>query len=490
MAINIREVERNQLFLMPPSVADWLPEAHLAWFVLDVVDELDLGAFYAAHRDDGRGGASYAPALMLAVLIYAYCTGERSSRRIERRLVEDVAYRVLAANQTPDHATIARFRSRHEEAIAELFAQVLGLCVRAGIVDAGLVAIDGTKIAANASQGANRTRRQLVDEILAEADRIDAEEDRLFGERRGDELPEEWSDRSDRRSRIKEALRQLDAAGPADHAARVALREEHAAATGHRPRGPALHLDSRRGRTTRRANTTDPDSRTMSTAGRAGRSYVQGFNAQAAATADQVIVAAEVTKDTSDVRQFIPLVKAVTENLTAAGHENPVGTFVADAGYWSTANALIETQSEVLIPTVAAKRAITDLDDPRLTEREVVIERVDRGELTLKDAGKELGLTGVRVRQLLDTHRGERPDHVRVRIAMNARLADEQVAARYAKRKQTIEPVFGNIKENQGYRRFHRRGLGAVTSEWRLICAAHNLLKLNRMVPSVSWVAG
>jgi transposase len=474
---------------MPPSVADWLPEDHLAWFVLDVVEELDLSAFYAIHRDDGRGGSSYHPRLMLSVLLFAYCTGERSSRRIERRLVEDVAYRVLAANQAPDHATVARFRRRHEEAIAELFVQVLGLCVTAGIVDSGLVAIDGTKVAANASQGANRTRRQLVEEILAEAEQTDAEEDAAFGERRGDELPEAWSDRTDRRSRIAEALRQLDAEGPADFEMRVAAREQRAAAAGHRPTGPALDPNSRRGKTRRLANTTDPDSRAMSTAGRGTRSYVQGFNAQAAATVDQVIVAAEVTKETNDLRQFVPLVQATNENLSAAGHEATVGTFVADAGYWSTTNALFESGSEVLIPTVVSKKGITDLNDPRQLERQAVVERVDRGELTLRAAGRELGLTGVRMRQLLDTHRGVRPDHVGVRVAMDTRLAEETAAARYAKRKQMIEPVFGNIKENKGYRRFSRRGLNAVRSEWRLICATHNLLKLRRMSPAASCLA-
>ena len=142
--------------LMPPSVREWLPEGHLAFFVLDTVAELDLAAFFAAYRADGRGGSVYDPATMIAVLLYAYCTGERSSRRVERRLVEDVAYRVVAANQQPDHATIARFRARHQDAIAGLFGQVLSLCVRAGLVDAGVIAIDGTKIAANASFFANR----------------------------------------------------------------------------------------------------------------------------------------------------------------------------------------------------------------------------------------------------------------------------------------------------------------------------------------------
>jgi transposase len=188
MAVNVREVDRDQLWLMPPSVADWLPEDHLAFFVLDVVAELDLAEFYAELREDGRGGVSYDPAMMLAVLIYAYCVGERSSRRIERRLLEDVAFRVVAANQCPDHATLARFRARHQEAIAAVFSQVLGLCVTEGLVSAGVVSIDSTKIEANASAWSNRTRRQIAEEILAEAERIDAAEDTKLDERRGGEL--------------------------------------------------------------------------------------------------------------------------------------------------------------------------------------------------------------------------------------------------------------------------------------------------------------
>jgi transposase len=479
MAMNVREVERDQLFLMPPSVADWLPEGHLAWFVLDVVDELDLHGFYASHREDGRGGASYAPALMLAVLVYAYCTGERSSRRIERRLVEDVAYRVLAANQVPDHATVARFRRRHEDAIAELFTQVLGLCVTAGIVDAGLVAIDGTKISANASQGANRSRRQIVEEILADAEQVDAREDQIFGTQRGDELPQQWSDRRDRRSRIAEALRQLNEQ-EGDYEARLAAREKQVLAGGRPLRGRAPEPNSKRTKK-RLANTTDPDSRAMSTAGRGERSFVQGFNAQAAATIDQIVVAAEVTNETNDSRQLRPLVQAATAELVAAGHDSPVGTFVADAGYWSTANALVETDSEVLIATIKPGVGISDPTDPRMVERQAVIKRLDRGEISVRAAAQELGLTPMWVRDLLATRRGKRPDNMGVRTAMDEKLATDEGAANYAKRKQTIEPVFGNIKQNLGYRGFSRRGLGAVQSEWRLICAAHNLLKLRRL---------
>jgi transposase len=216
VAINVRDAERDQLWLMPPSVRDWLPEDHLAWFVLDVVGELELTEFYAPYRADGRGGAVYDPALMLGVLVYAYCLGEHSSRRIERRLVEDVGFRVVGANQCPDHATLARFRARHQDAIAGLFAQVLGLCVAEGLVAAGVVAIDGTKVEANASAWSNRTRRQIADEILAEAARVDAAEDAELGERRGGELPERWANPTDRRARLREALRQLDERGASD----------------------------------------------------------------------------------------------------------------------------------------------------------------------------------------------------------------------------------------------------------------------------------
>ena len=195
MPINLREVDRDQLYLLPPSLTEWLSEDHLAFFILDVVAELDLSAFYADYREDGRGGAAYDPALQLAVLLYAYCVGERSSRRIERRLREDVAFRVVSANQQLDHTTLARFRRRHAEAIAELFSQVLGLCVAAGLVAAGVVSIDGTKMEANASAWANRTRHQLADEILAEAEAADRDEDERFGEARGDELPADWGRR-------------------------------------------------------------------------------------------------------------------------------------------------------------------------------------------------------------------------------------------------------------------------------------------------------
>lgn len=202
MGFNFREADRDQQFLLPPSVRDWLPEGHLAWFVLDVVAELDLMVFRARYRCDGRGGAAYDPAVMVAVLVYAYCVGDRSSRLIERRLVEDVAYRVLAAHAQPDHATIASFRADHEDALRGLFAQVLALCAAAGMVNVGIVTVDGTKIAADASGTANmraealeRALNEEARRIVAEAKARDAAEDETLGPARGDELPAAMAER-------------------------------------------------------------------------------------------------------------------------------------------------------------------------------------------------------------------------------------------------------------------------------------------------------
>ncbi|QUW19709.1 transposase [Agrococcus sp. Marseille-Q4369] len=527
MAVNVRSGDLDQLFLMPPSVRDWLPEDHLAFFVLDTVAELDLTAFYASYPADGRGGAVYDPALMLGVLLYAYCTGERSSRRIERKLVEDVAYRVLAVNQTPDHATLARFRSRHQEAIAALFGQVLGLCVKAGIVDAGMIAIDGTKIAADASFFANRSREDLAAEILDEAEQTDAAEDALFGDRRGDELPAAWSGGRDRRERIRAALDELEREKARDYESRVAERERKEAASGKQLTGPKPRPDTARRAKPRRANTTDPHSRIIPNT---GRGAMQGYNAQTAATAGgQIVVAAEVTVTTNDQPHFVPMATAVTENLADAGHDEPVGTFVADAGYWTAANGTADVGAEVLIATkkpadhraerpddhklsVLAKVNRGELsqrkageilgvsytwvgdmtkryfgkDGPRAgraaeptpAEWLPVIERLNRGEINKREAAGELMVSGTRINSMLAHVRGEAVEPSIARAVMDEKLAEPRGSALYAQRQHTIEPVFGNIKGNLGYRRFTRRGLDAVQSEWRLICAAHNLLKL------------
>src|SRR3954471_14658159 len=210
MAQNFVACDREQELLLPPSLREWLPENHLAWFVIDAVAQLDLTAFHVAYRADGHGRPAHDPAMMVALLLYGYAIGERSSRRLERRCIEDVATRVICANEAPDHTTIARFRQRHETALAELFGEVLALCADAGLVRVGVVAVDGTKVAANAAPQAARDYEQIAREILAEADAVDAEEDARFGEARGDELPPELSTAQGRRGWLREAKRRLD----------------------------------------------------------------------------------------------------------------------------------------------------------------------------------------------------------------------------------------------------------------------------------------
>src|ERR1700691_1467168 len=236
MPQNFLECDREQVFLMPPDPRDWLPDGHLAWFVLASVEEMDLNAFYGSDRQDGWGRAAFEPSMMVALLLYAYARGERSSRGIERRCVEDVAYRVIAAQQKPDHATIARFRARHEDALAELFGSVLGLCKQAGLVKVGVIAIDGTKFHANASHHCNLDYEQLAREILKEAGEIDAAEDELYGQAPGDELPEHLRTREGRAAALREAKAKL--------ASERASREDaNAEAADPEPQGVELVLD-------------------------------------------------------------------------------------------------------------------------------------------------------------------------------------------------------------------------------------------------------
>ena len=549
--MNVRAGDVDQLMMMPPSVREWLPEDHLAFFVLDVVAELDLSAFYLAYRADGKGGSVYDPAMMLSVLLYAYCTGERSSRRIERRLVEDVAVRVAAANQQPDHATLARFRRRHQDAIAGLFGQVLGLCVRAGLVDAGVVAIDGTKIAANAAFFANRDReslraelaesvaqdsaaaaRRVAERVLAEAERVDAAEDEESAGEQGGRVPPEWAGGRDRRSRIRAALDELEAQKARDFEARMSERARKENELGRKLTGPKPSAETARRARPRRANTTDPDSRIIA---QASKGVLQGYNAQAAATTGHIVVAAEVAATTNDQPHFVPLATAVTDNLAAAGHRGGAGTFVADAGYWTSANGTADVGAEVLIATrkspwrkadkpdddklaVLARvnrgelsqrqagailgvsytwvrdmtkryfgqdgQRITRSAEPEPQEWIPVIERVAAGEISMRAARDQLDVSVTRVKTMLAHVRGEIIDPTIARKMMNDKLSQPENATLYRKRSVSIEPVFGNIKANLGFRRFALRGHAGVHSEWRLICTIHNLLKLQHALPA------
>jgi transposase len=444
MAYNFLRGDRDQPFLLPPDLRDWLPADHLAWFVLDVVDQLDLDPFLAAYRADGHGHPAYDPKTLLGVLLYAYATGVRSSRQIQRRCVEDLAFRVLAGNQAPDHVTIFRFRVRHEQALAGFLVASLRLCAAAGLVRLGLVALDGTKVAGNAADKANRTLAKLEEEvaqILHQAAEADQREDREYGPARGDELPAELASPASRLARLRQAKARLEteaAERQRRYQRRVAELAAAARASGRQPR---THLKPRprdeAPNPNAAANTTDPDSRFLHT--RSGT--VQGYNAQAVVTEHQVVVAAELTQDANDVQQLHPMLRAVGRTLAAAGIPDRPQTVLADSGYWSITNLTTLTDAPELLvwPSKTGRTG-----KPRKDGQ--------------PSASRSDGL----------------------RAAMFAKLTSDQGKARYAKRKQTVEPVFGQLKEQQGARRFSRRGLRACEAEWKLVCGTHNLLKLWR----------
>jgi transposase len=508
--MNFLACDREQAFLMPPDPRDWLPEGHLAWFLLASVEQMDLSALYGSYRVDGWGRSAFEPSMMVSLLLYAYARGERSSRGIERKCVEDVAYRVIAAQQKPDHATIARFRARHEEALAELFSSVLSLCKQAGLVKVGVIAIDGTKVHANASHHCNLDYEQLAREILREASEIDAAEDELYGDARGDELPEHLQTSEGRRAALAEAKRKLErdraekgspkseAAGePEPPGVKIELDAEVIVARGEgregwlrearrqldehrrreakpiaRSRAERLLQSERRlqldlaverhaneayehyrahGRDSQgrrlarpakpyeppetpggKINTTDPDSRNVKTP----RSYTQGYNAQAVVNEHQIVLAAEVGASSPDFGHLEPMVQATKRELKAIGVTETPGVAVADSGYWNDEqmdNVVANEHVQVLIPPDAGKR-----NTPRA------------------------GWHGGRY------------------TSMREALATDFGGGLYRRRKVMVEPVFAQTKHNRRINQLQRRGRSAARSEWRLITATHNLLKLHK----------
>lgn len=446
--------------------------------MLDVVAELDLSAFYAVYRLDGRGGAAYDPQIMLAVLIYAYCTGERSSRRIEKRLIEDVAFRVVAANQRPDHATVARFRVNHETAVAGLFGQALAVCARAGLLRPGLIAVDGTKLAANASRDANRTATQIAEQILAEAAATDAAEDAAedvaaVEAEEGGEPVNTLRERTGRRAKLRKLLDELEGeAAEKSYQSHMARRAEIEAATGKPIRGRRPSPGSSTHKSRGQANLTDPDSRLLKTKG----GYVQGYNAQAVATQDQFVIAAEVTNCAHDAPAYAPMVKAAKQNLRSAGEKRRVRKVVADAGYWSTENANLMGVESFIAPGRARELSrIAETDQ----QRSEILDRIEAGQIDTLEASEQLGVTRARVNQLLRRRRAGDPDPLTT--IMIAKLDTPRGRRTYTKRAPSIEPVFAQIKHNRQLRSLTRRGLAAADSEWKLICATHNLMKAYRL---------
>lgn len=445
---NFRPLDRDQNYLFPPSLKDWLPEGDLAWFIIDAVSQMDLEAFYAGYRADGWGNAAYEPSMMVSLLLYAYCLGERSSRRVERLCERDISFRVITANQVPDHSTIARFRKDNEEALAALFTEVLRLCAEAGLVKVGVVALDGTRMKANASLEANRTYGSIEEEvrqILEEAQARDSEEDRIYGsDRRGDELPEDLQDRGERLLRLKQAKERLEREASkeaARQAEKIEKRAREERKTGRKKRGRKPKAPDDTPQTGAKANITDPESRIMKT--RTG--YLQGYNAQAVVTRDQIIVSADVTQEENDVQQLHPMLEQTQEELSAAGVKDAPGVALADAGYWSESNL-----------------AQADPEEPELL---IATTKDWKQRKALREKGPP---------------RGRIPGDLSLRDRMERKLRTKRGWGLYRQRGWIAEPIFGHTKHERRCDRFMRRGHAAARSEWRLMTATHNLLKLWR----------
>jgi transposase len=459
---NFRACDLGQPFLLPPSLQEWLPEDHLARFIAELAEGLDLSKIYGHYgRRDGRGKAAYHPLMMVRALLYGYCMGIMSSRRMERASYEDVAFRYLCANQHPDHDTIAGFRQQHLPVLAELFAQVLQLCDKAGLVKLGHVAIDGTKQQANASKHKamsydrmEEKEKQLkaeVEKLLAQAAETDAAEDALYGKgKRGDELPAELARRESRLKKIAEAkaalereARQRAEAQKKAVEEKLVEREKKEQETGKKMGGRPPEVpdpeqavpDPKEQR-----NFTDPESRIMPDGGHKG-SFVQSYNAQVAVDSTaQIMVAAEITQQTNDKRQLAPMVERVVNNMGA----KPVAV-TADAGYFSA----------------------SQVNDPRTAgiDLYIAIGKQKRGE-------PESAAVTEPVEPPAETGSAKE--------AMKRKLQTETGKALYKMRKAIVEPVFGQIEAARGIRAFLLRGIERVGAEWKLICATHNLLKLFR----------
>lgn len=460
--------------LLPPDLREWLPQDHLAYLVLLVVEQLDLSAVTGRYRRGGVGREAFDPGMLTALLIYAYAQGVRSSRRIEQVCVTDVAMRVVAGQQRPDHSTLARFRQRHAAALADLFGQVLSLCGRAGLGKVGIVSVDGTKIAGQASPRKNYSEQMLqkmAADIIAEAEATDAAEDAAYGsDRSGDELPDTLRPGPDRAARIRQALDQVHAAQTAAQAADEAAAEKkvrRAQRTADRERGDRhRQRDVKRARADRRpvdqhakvrradarvaaaeeelararagqgrraqtvkprANLTDPDSRLMFVR---GKGYLQGYNAQLGVSDDHLIVAADISTDTNDMLLFTDIMNQAVANIAAHLNGTKIAVVLADAGY-CTHDALTAPGPDRLIATGRQP------DQP--------------------------------------SQGGRDPEIAKMAKRLTAGSPDRQT---YKRRQATVEPVIGHLKDQLGLRRFTRRGKQAAQHELRFAATVHNIRRL------------
>jgi transposase len=441
-----RPYEPNQSLLLPPSLKEWLPEGHLVYFVSDVVDELDLTEIYESYEKEGRGYPPYEPGMMVKLLIYGYCVGVPSSRRIARELEEDVAFRILASGNRPDFRTIAAFRRRHLGALQRLFVKVLRLCQEAGLVKLGHVSLDSTKIKANASKHKAMSYERMlkkeqelqkqIEDLMRQAQVVDEQEDQKYGkEKRGDELPEELSRRKSRLAKIREAKEALEHKAREEAAQKREQREskeQQAAAEGRSLGGREPVIDEKPQPKAQR-NFTDPQSKIM----KGSDGFIQGYNAQAVVdSAHQIIVAAQATSQAADAPHVKPMMQQVQQNTGKLPDKASL-----DAGYFSEDNV--------------------GYLEGRGIDAYVATGRQKHGPV------------------LQTLMRGRIPKRASVKDRMKRKLATQRGRAIYARRKCIVEPVFGQIK-GRGFRQFLLRGQEKVEAEWSLMCTSHNLLKLYR----------
>src|SRR3954452_13198192 len=444
MSKTYRDWTPHQVHLFPPSPQDWLPEGDLVYFLLDTVAILDLAPIFAHYERELRGQPPFHPQMMVALLLYCYATGTRSSRKIMRRCRVDVACRVIVGEDVPDFRTISDFRKIHLARLEALFVEVLKLCALAGLARVGTIALDGTKVKANASRHkamsydrmkAEEIRlKEEIAKLLGDAEATDQAEDLQHGpDRQGDELPDELARRQGRLAKIQEARKLLEERARTEATEEAARRQAEGKSPPKTPPAEAVPEPKDQ------INFTDPESRIMKAS---NKGWDQCGNAQAVTNEHQIILAADVTDQANDVRQLVPMVDQARANLDAAGIEGEIKAAVGDAGYYSETNA-----------TDLKRRGI----DPYLaTER-------------LKHHEK-----------VASAPRGRIPQGLSAKQRMARKLRTKTGREMYARRKGMIEPVFGQLKQVLGFGQFSLRGLASMRGEWRLMATVHNLLKLWR----------
>jgi transposase len=448
---HFKPYEPNQLLLLPPDMRHWLPEDDLVYFVMDVVRELDLSDIYADYDGSQGGQPAYDPKMMTTLMLYAYCIGMASSRKIEQATYTSVPFRIISADQHPDHDTIAAFRKRHLQPLAELFVQVLQICRQAGLVKLGHVALDGTKVKANASKHKAMSYGRMekkaeeleaeVKRLLEEAEAVDAAEDALYGKgKRGDELPEELRSKQSRLRKIREAMESLEAEAKEQAQAKrkaIKAKEEQLKQQGKKRKGKKPKEPSDKPEKKAQRNFTDPESRIMKDG--ASKSFEQCYNCQAAVDEEsQIIVATYVTQQANDKQQLEPLVEEIKSNLDGAKPKK----LSADNGYYSEANVAY-LEAEGIDGFIATKR-------DKHSEKPAAAPR------------------------------GRIPKDATTQDRMARKLRTKKGRETYSKRKYIVEPVFGQTKEARGFRRFSLRGEENVSGEWDIVSLTHNLLKLFR----------